>query len=201
MSRSQVIVLHVANILVAGTGLVYGVMRYFMEPTEEWAVVNHPWQPHLQHLHVLIAPTLVFAVGLIWTGHVVAKYGNGMRNRRNGLGLAVLFVPMTASGYLVQIAVDPAWRSVWVWVHGGTSILWVVVFAVHVALAVVRRRASQSSTPASAVFMMESQLSEPSAASFPVSGGVRHRRDSSSSGTSLPNRADSTSAAVGGSAE
>ena len=83
MSRSQRWLVHTANLLVGGTGLVYAWMRYFMRPADEWAVVNHPWQPHLQHLHVLVAPTLVFAVGLIWTGHVVAKYGNGSRNRRD----------------------------------------------------------------------------------------------------------------------
>jgi hypothetical protein len=31
-------------------------MRCLAEPADEWAVVNHPWQPHLQHLHVLAAP-------------------------------------------------------------------------------------------------------------------------------------------------
>ena len=72
MSRSERLFLHVANGLVGGTGLVYAAMRYLMNPTDEWSVVNHPWQPHVQHLHVLVAPLLVFAAGLIWSRHVSA---------------------------------------------------------------------------------------------------------------------------------
>ena len=47
-------------------------MRYLMEPTDLFSVVNHPWQPTLQHLHVLVAPLMVFAVGLIWKKHIAA---------------------------------------------------------------------------------------------------------------------------------
>ena len=62
MSRGQSVFLHLANLAVSGTGLVYAWMRYLAEPVDEWAIVNHPWQPHTQHLHILTAPLLVFAV-------------------------------------------------------------------------------------------------------------------------------------------
>jgi hypothetical protein len=123
--------LHIANLAVCGTGLVYAWMRYLVEPTEEWAVVNHPWQPHLQHLHVLAAPLLVFAVGLIWSAHVVGKLKNGSRNRVAGIGLIALFLPMAASGYLLQAAVEEVWRQIWIWVHVVSSLLWVAAFVVH----------------------------------------------------------------------
>ncbi len=48
-------------------------MKFLMESADEWAVVNHPWQPHVQHLHVLAAPLLVFACGLLWKNHVLEK--------------------------------------------------------------------------------------------------------------------------------
>ena len=59
MTRLEAWFLHVATILVGGGGLVYAWMRYFVRPDDPFAVVNHPWQPDVQHLHVLAAPLLV----------------------------------------------------------------------------------------------------------------------------------------------
>ena len=141
--------LHVANGLVGGTGLVYAVMRYLMTPVDEWSVVNHPWQPHVQHLHVLVAPMLVFAAGLIWSRHVSLKYRNGAQGRFTGIGLVVSLVPMAASGYLIQVVVDPDWRMIWIVVHVASSLLWLAVLAVHQARSsrVRARQHSRDSQP------------------------------------------------------
>jgi len=139
MSRGQALFVHLANLAVSGTGLVYAWMRYLAEPADEWAVVNHPWQPHLQHLHVLSAPLLVFAMGVIWSAHVVGKMKNGGENRAAGVGLTAIFLPMAASAYLLQVAVDPGWRQTWMWVHVVASLLWVVAFVVHQVRAVVMK--------------------------------------------------------------
>jgi hypothetical protein len=134
-----VILLHLANVAVCGTGLVYAWMRYLFDPIDEWAVVNHPWQPHFQHIHVLVAPLLVFAVGLIWSAHVLGKLKNGRKNRVAGIGLTALFLPMAASGYLLQVAVQPGWRQAWIWVHVVSSLVWVVAFVVHQVIASISR--------------------------------------------------------------
>jgi len=139
VSRAQLLLLHLANLAVCGTGLVYAWMRYLVEPVDEWAVVNHPWQPATQHLHVLVAPLLVFAVGLIWSAHILGKLKNGRTNRASGIGLMALFLPMAASGYLLQVAVDPGWRMTWVWVHMVSSLLWVLSFVVHQGVALVKK--------------------------------------------------------------
>lgn len=125
--------LHLANGLVTITGVVYAVMRYLMHPADEWAVVNHPWQPHAQHLHLLAAPLLVFVVGFAWSRHALPKLRNGDAGRSSGLGLMAGFVPMTVSGALIQTAVDPAWRAVWVVVHLAASGLWLTALALHQA--------------------------------------------------------------------
>lgn len=193
MTRGQLIVLHVASLAVAGTGLVYAWMRYLVEPADEWAVVNHAWQPHLQHLHVLAAPLLVFAVGLIWSGHVAAKLRNGRRNRVAGVGLTALFLPMAASGYLLQVAVDPVWRERWIWVHVAASLLWIGAFIAHQ----IRALGAQSGTEASASAMRASQASAPPDGSPSGAGGGTHRSADTGTGTSSESRADATSAAEG----
>ncbi len=147
MNRTELLFVHVANGLVAATGLVYAAMRYFMTPVDEFSVVNHPWQPHVQHLHVLSAPLLVFAVGLIWSRHVLLRLRNGDNGRVSGLGLLVGFVPMALSGYLVQVAVQPSWRAMWIVVHVASSMLWLVAFTLHqVRTWTVRKRENSEVT-------------------------------------------------------
>jgi len=198
MSRAQLLLLHLANLAVCATGLVYAWMRYLLQPTDEWAVVNHPWQPHLQHMHVLVAPLLVFAVGAIWSAHVLGKLKNGRKNRAAGIGLTALFLPMAASGYLIQVAVEPGWRQVWIAVHVGSSLLWLTMIVAHQVRALVTRKSDQSGTEDSALAITCNQLSSISPVPSDSAPETRQRTRWNSSGTSCERRADSTSAAVGG---
>lgn len=146
MSRREAWTLHAANLLVGGTGIVYAVMRYLMSPVDEWAVVNHPWQPQVQHLHVLTAPLLVFACGLIWHRHVIGNLRRGeRRGRRTGPGLLVALVPMILSGYLIQTTVTEGWRQVWVVVHLVSSGAWLLAFAGHLARRTAKTRSGETS--------------------------------------------------------
>jgi hypothetical protein len=132
VTRAETWLLHASNLAVGGTGLVYAWMRYLARPADEFAVVNHPWQPAVQHLHVLVAPLLVFALGLVWTEHVWRRVRTGFRaRRRTGLALLGLFAPMALSGYLLQISVEEGWRTAWIWIHVATSLLWIGSYLVH----------------------------------------------------------------------
>jgi hypothetical protein len=131
MTRLESYLLLGSNLVVAGTGVIYAIMRYLLEPADEWAVVNHPWQPHIQHLHVLAAPALVFMVALVWKQHALGNLREGYRRVSSGLMLLVSFLPMVATGYLIQIAVAPGWRLLWVVSHMVTSGLWLGGFVVH----------------------------------------------------------------------
>ena len=162
MSRGQTLFLHIANLAVCGTGLVYAWMRYLVQPADEWAVVNHPWQPQVQHLHVLVAPLLVFALGLIWSAHILGKLQNGRTNRAAGIGLMALFLPMVASGYLLQVAVDPAWRRTWVWVHVVSSLLWVVAFVGHQVRAMMAKTDNGESDASGEPVVAPFRISSPS---------------------------------------
>lgn len=132
MSRFEAWLTHVATLLVGGTGLVYAWMRYALEPADPFAVVHHPWEPAVLHLHVLTAPLLVFAVGVIWRRHVWKHYRERVpARRRSGLTLLITAAPMIASGYLLQTAVDDAWRRAWLVVHLAASGLWVLGYLGH----------------------------------------------------------------------
>ena len=141
MTRFEAWSMHLSGLLVAGTGVVYGWMRYFAVPADPYAVVNHPSQPLFQHLHILFAPLLVFAAGLIWREHVWKHFRQGVRGRRrSGLSMILTVVPMVVSGYLIQTAVAPGWRTAWVAVHVATSVLWMAAYGGHLAAPALARR-------------------------------------------------------------
>lgn len=132
MIRTDRWLLYLSNLLVGGSGLVYAWMRYMLKAPDEFSAVNHPWQPYVLHAHVLTAPLLVFAIGHIWYHHAWLYFRSGTRpGRRSGVGLLSLFLPMTASGYLIQISVSEFWRSAWIVLHVAASLLWIIAFVAH----------------------------------------------------------------------
>lgn len=136
LTALETAIVHVSTALVGGTGIVYAVMRYLLEPTDPFAVVNHPWQPAVQHLHVVLAPALVFAAGVLWRSHaLVAWRQRGTARRRSGTALIVTTLPMIATGVLVQVAYDERWRQVWGGLHTVVSIAWLVSIALHLLAA------------------------------------------------------------------
>ncbi len=144
MSRAEALTLHASAILVGSTGLVYGWMRYCLEPPDEFSVVNHPQQPLLQHLHVLLAPLLVFACGVVWSDHVWKRIRTRHpERRRTGLALFAALPPMIASGYAVQVAESEFARALSIGVHATSSCAFLLAYALH-QLAGVRARSEQA---------------------------------------------------------
>jgi hypothetical protein len=132
LTRAAAWLAHSAAIAVGGTGLVYGWMRYVSEPDDEFALVNHPWEPDLRALHIVTAPLLVFACGLLWRAHVWGRIRAGFQSRRRtGILLAVLLAPMVASGYLLQVSTADVWRATWMWTHGVAGAMWALVYVAH----------------------------------------------------------------------
>jgi hypothetical protein len=150
MTRGESWTVQAATLLVGGTGLVYAWMLYLLAPADPFSPVHHPWQPLVQHLHVLAAPLLVFATGLIWRRHVWHGWRMGIGGRRrSGVSITLTLVPMAASGYLLQVSVDERWRQVWVIVHLVASGLWLLGFLVHqmVPHLMTMRRARRPASP------------------------------------------------------
>lgn len=126
--------LHIAALLTAGTGLIHGWLRYFGQRTGEFGLEAHPLLGLLQHLHILSAPFLMLALGMVLKGHVEPLVRSGRLNRLGtGLFLLVGLAPMILGGYAVQVVVDPTWRKLWAWVHGISSLLFLGAYLLHLA--------------------------------------------------------------------
>lgn len=140
MSRGERALFHVANGLVVGTGLIYAWMLYALEPQDEYALVNHPLQSEVQHAHVLVAPSLILLLGVLWRSHVAPQLRSRQRARRtSGIALLALAGPMILSGYALQVSSEPSWREAWIAAHVGASALWIAALGTHL---LARRRSA-----------------------------------------------------------
>lgn len=133
------------------TGAAYWWMDHMMEPVGEWAVINHPLQPWVLKAHIVVAPLLVFAVGMIALDHVWKHFrGRIRRGRRSGLTTMWVVVPMILSGYLIQAVTHIGWLAVVVWLHVLTGIAFVVGLAAHQLAIRATRLGTDRPVPASA---------------------------------------------------
>jgi len=140
--------LHAAAILTGGSGALYGWTRYFGQRIGEFGPEPHPFQGMLQYAHILVAPLLVFALGLLFQSHVLSKLrSQGSSGRRSGGLMGLVMAPMVLSGYGVQVAVDPRARFLLAWVHGLTSLAFLVGLVIHVVRARMKGRIWVSRRP------------------------------------------------------
>ena len=132
MTRTQILYLHVSTLLVTITGVVFALMKYLMKGEDDFAVVNHPLQPHMLSAHVVLAPFLVFGFGWIFASHVWPKLVfRDPRNRASGLASLALIAPMTLSGYLMQVSTNETIRYAMSVAHWVTSAIFVVAYVAH----------------------------------------------------------------------
>jgi hypothetical protein len=132
MTRFEAWLFQIANALVGATGLAYAWTAYFATSDDPYAVVNHPLQPVFQHAHVVVAPLLVFMVGVVWRAHAQLRLQSDAPERRSsGWSLLLTFAPAALSGYALQIAAEERWRLVWVAVHLTTCGAWILGSLVH----------------------------------------------------------------------
>lgn len=125
--------LHLSALAVAFTGLLYGWLKYFHQRLGDFGPEPFPLQGLAQHGHVFVSPLLVFMLGVIVRGHVLpALRAGARRGRLTGLCIAGGLAPMLLSGYGMQICVDPVWRLTLAWVHGPSSMLFLLAYGAHV---------------------------------------------------------------------
>src|SRR5687767_12863020 len=134
--------------VVAVTGIVYFWMKNFLVSSDPFAVVNHPWEATMLHLHVLTSPAFILIFGIILNSHIIRKLGaSRMPNRKSGISSLILFATMLGSGYLLQVGTDAAWLRALVAVHVGTGAAFSIVYVIHLVVSAQlgRRRPAVSS--------------------------------------------------------
>jgi hypothetical protein len=123
---------HAGLVAVSLTGLVYGIVKYFVPSSDPDSRIGNPWQPVLLKAHILAAPIAVFAIGLIFRRHALARMRGGETNgRRSGVLMLWLMLPLTLSGYLVQVFVEPTPVRAAGWSHAGLGVCFLLGYLFH----------------------------------------------------------------------
>jgi len=144
MSRSESLLVWVATLLVTVSGLGFGAFKYFARSEDPFAVVHHPLQTFFLKMHVLAAPLLVFALGIVVARHAWSQWTSGSsRGRRSGIVLVMTLAPMIVTGYLVQTLVSRRAVTAAVVAHWAFGIAYLAVFGVHQVRAWAAKRACQ----------------------------------------------------------
>jgi uncharacterized membrane protein len=130
----------ISSVTTVVTGVVYLWLKYVLVSDDPFAVVNSPWQGPVLKLHVVAAPTLVFAFGLVALRHVWRHLRNRVAEGRvSGLTGVVALVPMIATGYLILSVTDVGWLSALAWTHIGLGLLYAAAIVFHQVTAGGRR--------------------------------------------------------------
>ena len=123
---------HAALAAVSLSGLAYGVFKYCIPSPDPDSRAGHPWQPILLKAHVLIAPFAVFGIGLLVRRHALARLRQGEQSgRKTGSVMLWIFLPLTLTGYLIQVFVGPGVVRATGWSHAGLGLLFLLGYAVH----------------------------------------------------------------------
>ncbi|MGH9340273.1 MAG: hypothetical protein ACRD1R_11980 [Acidobacteriota bacterium] len=128
---------HISAVLVSLTGVAYLWMKYLLEGSDPFSVINHPWQPFFLHLHIVAAPFLLFIVGVLFPSHILGKLGKTkVPNRRSGWVTLISFPIMAVSGYLLQVVNHPLLLQMTLLLHLAGGGLFVVSYAIHQVVSV-----------------------------------------------------------------
>ena len=123
------------------TGVVYFCMKYLLEQNDPFSVINHPLQPLMLNLHILASPLLLLVFGIIFRPHVVKKLQKGHSpNRRSGWIVLLSCIPMTISGYLLQVVTDPFLLRVDLVIHLVSGTFFGVTCVIHLLVGLGIRR-------------------------------------------------------------
>ena len=83
-------------------------------------------------LHVLTAPFLVFALGLVFSGHALKQLQAGEDSgRSSGGGLLLLAAPLVLTGPLIQVLTGDAARQWTGWAHAALGVVYVLAYVGH----------------------------------------------------------------------
>jgi hypothetical protein len=127
---------------VAASGFAFFWMKYLVQADDPFAVINHPWQSAMLHLHVLASPFFVLLFGVILNSHIMKKLrATRMPNRKTGLASFGTFAAMIVSGYLLQVATADAWLRALVVVHVASGAVFALTYGTHLVVSyrLVRR--------------------------------------------------------------
>jgi hypothetical protein len=132
MKRWDAWINHAGWALVCVSGVLYGILKYFVQNPDPESRLGHPWQPAVLAAHVLAAPVAVFAIGLVFRRHALPRWRTGEREGRSTGGILLfLGLVLIVSGYLLPVLTGDAARRWTGWIHAGIGVLVAGAYLLH----------------------------------------------------------------------
>lgn len=123
---------HLGWALVSASGILYGVLKYFVGSPDPDSRLGHPWQPSVLAAHILLAPAAIFGLGLVFRRHALARWRMGEREgRKTGTILLFAAFALILSGYLLQAFTGESARRWTGWLHAAIGLLVAAAYALH----------------------------------------------------------------------
>ncbi|MBD66312.1 MAG: hypothetical protein CME62_13965 [Halobacteriovoraceae bacterium] len=104
-------------------GLIYFIFKEFFQIETTFGPRPHALTSSLLHIHILIVPLMVFALGYLFKVHILEKLKRKKR-RKSGITGLILFLLMILSGYLLQMGLELQTTRVIAIFHITVSVLW-----------------------------------------------------------------------------
>ena len=132
MKRWEAWVNHVGWTLTGASGILYGILKYFVGGRDPDSRLGHPWQPAVLAVHILAAPVAVFGFGLLFRRHVLARLTAGAGPKRlTGTVMTLMAIPLALSGYVLQTLTGDAARRWTGWAHAALGLVYAIGYAMH----------------------------------------------------------------------
>ncbi len=119
-----------AAIGVWASGALWLLFKYFMRMEGEFGPEHNPLEPLWQKLHGVFGYYAMFAIGLLWSIHVVSGWSARWRRLSGGtlFGIAVF---LAISGVALYYISDQDWRDWTGVVHWAVGLAVLAVFLIH----------------------------------------------------------------------
>lgn len=132
MKRWEAWINHAGLAAISVSGVAYGIFKYFVPGSDPDSRIGHPWQTVLLKAHILAAPLAVFAIGLLFRRHALARIlMKETTGRRSGAIMFWIVLPLTLTGYLIPVFVDRTAVRAAGWSHALLGLVFVLGFAFH----------------------------------------------------------------------
>lgn len=122
---------HLAAYLTIAHGIIYFIVKYYMQVESPYGLRPHWSQGVAQGAHILLSPLFIFALGILWKDHILVKFKKSNRKRISGIGLVAICLVMIVSGLGIQIFYQEGIKEFQTWAHLGSSGAFILFYIVH----------------------------------------------------------------------
>jgi len=131
MTRKTYQFIHFTSYLTILHGIVYFIVKDFMQVETDYGPRPHYFQTYIQGAHIVLSPLLLISFGILWQEHILKFFQKRSRKLISGVTLTFSLVLIGFSGYLIQILYTDAPKKFAVWLHLLFSALYILAYLRH----------------------------------------------------------------------